>query len=366
MKNEKDSWGSLFLKSFILYALIPLLCVAVATVSVFAGGEGIYSLECLITQYSIDTLAERMALGNAVVEGEKNDESGSIFFLPPTADTASGLLPEEIRLQVMTSIPKGMLPILKTDLSSNSSFINTTKYDLDEKELIKKAQSFEIDPDEPLVLVLHTHTTEAYYTVPEDFINENAFGYYDPNNDSPRSDDPQKSVVSVGEEFCRVLGENSIPSVHCTRINDGDFNKSYTQSYYTALEYLEKYPSVKYVIDIHRDSIIRDNGDKLCPVSIINGEEAAQVMLVMGTDESGYSHPQWRVNMANALLFKEKMDEMYPGLSRPIYVRDVRFNQHISTGAMLLEMGSCGNTLSQARKSAALCARALAAAIKGE
>jgi len=366
MKSKKSELWNQILKSFILYALTPLLCVAVTAVSVFARGEGIYSLECLLTQYSIEALAERMALNSGVDEKEKNDEGGALYFLPPLTDAASGLLPEEIRLQVMTSIPEGMLPIIKADLSSKSVFINTTKYELDKEELLKDAQHFDFEKTEPLVLVLHTHTTEGYYEGPRDIITENAVGYYDPVNDSPRSSDPQKSVVAVGEELCRVLGENGIASVHCTEINDSDFNKSYQSSYYAALEYLEKYPSVKYVIDIHRDSIIRENGDKLCPVTTLDGEEVAQVMLVMGTDESGYSHPSWRKNMADALLFKEKMDEMFPGLSRPIYVRDVRFNQHVSTGAMLLEMGSCGNTVEQAIRSAKYCALALAAAIKGE
>ena len=171
-------------------------------------------------------------------------------------------------------------------------------------------------------------------------------------------------MVGVGDEFCKVLEENGIQTLHCDVLHDeGDFNSSYSRSYASVTEYLKKYPSIKYVIDIHRDSIVRDNGDKIKPYTVIDGKPCAQVMLVMGTDQA-YSHPNWRVNMGNALLYKDTMDALYPTLSRSIYVRTARFNQQTLTGAMLLEIGSCGNTFEEAENAAHYAALSLAALIR--
>ena len=363
MKRRCALWLKQAGKAFVIHALMPLICVGCLVLSLICKDMDLYSMECLAMEYSAKELAARLAWAAAEIREEKNDESGAYFYAVPTDPSlpAAGEEPLHLTLQ----LPQGMRPILRRDLSGKG-FINTTSYSLDEGALRERAELAPIKGEEPLVLVVHTHGTESFYEG-ERFLDAdgNADGYYDPQGDSPRSEDPEKNVLAVGEEFCRTLEEAGIAALHCTTLHDqGNFNQSYSNSYASVMNYLQEYPSIAYVVDIHRDSIVRDNGEKLKPYTVIEGKPCAQVMLVMGTDESGYSHPEWRVNMGNALLYKDTMDGLYPGLSRSIYVRDVRFNQHVSTGAMLLEVGSCGNRLEEAKNAAHFSAKALAALIQ--
>lgn len=349
-------------KGFLIYALMPLICFGCLSVVLVSHRVDLYSVECMAMEFSARELASRLAAAALPVEGEKNDESGAYFHALPEENAHSSPSGSETPLNVTLQIPEGMKPIVKKDLSGGSLFINTTDYELDPDALREQAQLAPVGK-EPLVLVLHTHTTEAFYEGESgaEFLDPSGVfdGYYDPQGDSPRSEDPEKSILAVGREFVRVLEEMGIPTLHCTVIHDKDFNSSYSASYRTVTAYLKEYPSLRYVIDIHRDSIVRENGEKIKPVTVIEGKACAQVMLVMGTDESGYAHPQWRTNMGNALLYKDTMDGLYPGLSRSVYVREVRFNQHVSVGAMLLEVGSCGNTTEEAKNGAYYSAKAL-------
>ncbi len=358
--------AALFAKAFLVYALMPLVTLAFALLLWLTGGGDFYRLECLAYEYSADSLAARLAGGELPLTAELNDEGGSFAFQFP--DAANGGIPSENeeKVDALPFAPEGMKPVIRRDLSGTSLFINTTPSSLDADSLRALSRLSPADGD-PLVLVLHTHGTEAYreggaYADKDG----NASFFYDPDKSSPRSVEREKNVVGIGDEFCRVLEENGIGTVHCDRLHDQpDFNRSYVNSYSSAVEYLEKYPSIKYVIDIHRDSVVRDDLTKIATCATLCGG-CAQVMLVAGTDESGYSHPDWRVNLGNALLWKDTMDRLYPSLSRPIYVRTVRFNQHVSTGAMLLEVGSCGNTFGEAKAAAAKAAEALAVLIRSE
>lgn len=361
-ERTKRFWKELS-RALTVYALMPLVCLGcLATVMVFAG-EQVEDVECLAVEYSARELAARLAILSQWPT-EHNDESGAYFFQVPQESPLGQPSTSEDPLKVTLNVPQGMKPIVKKDLSSSSLFINTTDFSLDAALLREQSRLVPLSGDQPLVLVVHTHTTEAYAAGSSDtlFVDPSGYadGYYDPNGDSPRSEDPDQSVVAVGAEFCRTLEEMGVPALHCTVRHDAQFNQSYTRSYETVKALLKQYPSIAYVVDIHRDSIVKDNGEKIKAYTQIEGRPCAQVMLVVGTDESGYSHPDWRVNMGNALLFYDTMQDLYPGLSRSIYVRDVRFNQHLSTGAMLLEVGTCGNTLPEALNAAHFSAKALA------
>ena len=354
-------------KLFLVYALMPLVTLSFALLLWITGGGDFYRLECLALEYSADALASRIAGGSLPASAEPNDESGAFGFQFPDAADQGLPSPGETPLEALPFAPEGLKPIVKLDLSGGGDFINTTSFELDPGALREAAELSPVPEEGPLVLVLHTHGTEAFsdggtgaYADPDG----RASGWYDPDGGSPRSEDRTKNVVGIGDEFCRVLEENGVAAVHCDRLHDlPDFNRSYVNSYASAVEYLEKYPSVRYVIDIHRDSVVRANGEKIATDASGCGG-CAQVMLVAGTDESGYAHPDWRINLGGALLWKDTMDELYPTLSRSIYVRTVRFNQHVSKGAMLLEVGSCGNTFDEAKTAAGYAARALAALIR--
>lgn len=220
---------------------------------------------------------------------------------------------------------------------------------------IKASQS----SDEPLVLILHTHTTEAY-------LGENDY-YYNPKNAvaETRSHKNSENVIAVGEVFASVLESMGINTLHCKDYHDiYVFNQSYNHSYDTVEKYLKAYPSIKYVIDLHRDSVIHTNGTKVQPVYEINGKRAAQVMLVIGTDGGGLTHKNWEKNLTLATMLQEKLVESYGDLARPLNIRSGRFNQQLCPGMLLLEVGSCGNTLEQAKYAARLVALEYAGLIK--
>ena len=207
--------------------------------------------------------------------------------------------------------------------------------------------------EEPVILILNTHTTESYV--------EDGTHYYSPPFTAGRTTDLNKNVALVSTELRKKLEEYNIPVIQSTRIHDEiSFRDSYIRSLETKNEYLEKYPSIKYIIDVHRDSIIAPDGEKFRPAIKINGREAAQLMLVVGTDDGGAYHPNWRDNLTFAVHLQQKMNDRYPMLARPIYVRNARFNQHVTTGTIILEVGSCGSSFSEALYSADLFGQCLA------
>ena len=113
------------------------------------------------------------------------------------------------------------------------------------------------------------------------------------------------------------------------------------------------------VIDIHRDAAEDSSGRPLALSSSQNGESCAQLMLVVGTDQGGLTHPDWQENLANALKLQSVLEGMYPGLCRNLDLRTERFNQHMTPGSLLVEVGVTGNTLTQAERSAVLLGDAL-------
>ena len=120
----------------------------------------------------------------------------------------------------------------------------------------------------------------------------------------------------------------------------------------TIAKNLKEEPNIKIVLDIHRDAMIDADGTKYKTYAQIdkNGEvlDSAQIMLVVGTNEGGMTHPEWEKNLSFAVKLQNVLNELYPGLMRPINLRQERFNQHATTGSLILEIGSSGNTLGEA------------------
>ncbi|MBP5755494.1 MAG: stage II sporulation protein P, partial [Clostridia bacterium] len=141
--------------------------------------------------------------------------------------------------------------------------------------------------------------------------------------------------------------------------DEGDFSAAYSKSRAATEEWLKKYPSIRYVLDIHRDSV-ESGGLAAAAVAEVEGRRAAQIMIVVGTDEKAGRHTGWKTNLANAVKLWKALYAISPSLVRPIYLRSASFNQDISPGALIIEVGSQGNTLEEAQESARLLARAMA------
>ncbi len=192
----------------------------------------------------------------------------------------------------------------------------------------------------PQILILHTHATEAYTMADGDNYEE---------SDPTRTTDERFNVIRVGEEMKAVFEEMGLSVVHDKTAYDyPGYSGSYARSLAGAQAWLEQYPTIQIILDVHRDAIIDRKGRVYDRTAVIDGEETAQVMLVVGSDESGLKHPHWRRNFTLALKLQGAMLEEDRSLPRPIDLRAQRFNQHLRGGCTLVEVGSSGNTLRQA------------------
>ncbi len=289
-------------------------------------------------------------------------------------DTTSRLIEQELfpaeMLEEVLPLKGTLHPIIAKTIESKNNILNETTYKINEDEIKGHAPVYDYSSAEPLVLVVHTHATECYFEKDdgvEIYYTDGAAtveGYYDENENKTRTEDKSKNVVAVGSEFCRSLEENGITSLHCTEMFDReDYNAAYSNSGKAIEKYLEKYPSIKLVIDLHRDSLVSEELVKIKAVTNALTERCAQVMIVAGSDAGGSYYPNWKRSLALDLEIKAVMDEKYPSLSRPIFLRGARYNQHLSYTSLLLEVGTCANTLEEAKTAARLAAECIATVI---
>ena len=198
----------------------------------------------------------------------------------------------------------------------------------------------------PQVLIVHTHGSEAY--------TQPAGQEYVPSGDC-RTTDESFSVVRVGDEIAAVLERAGIRVLHDRTLHDyPQYSGAYDRSLTAVERYLERYPSIVLVLDVHRDAISDSAGTPYKVVSAVAGANAAQMSFVIGTDGGGLSHPHWRENLKLAAAIQQTLCTDYPTLMRPITVRNSRYNQHTTTGSLLVEMGAAGNSLEEALFSARL------------
>lgn len=234
-------------------------------------------------------------------------------------------------------------PVEEVSVAKGMSISNSANIAVDPQELINEALGFSLDSDGPQILIVHTHTTES-------FTNDDKAKYT--ATDSDRSTNEEENISAVGRAMCEVFEQRGIQYIHDATVHDyPSYNGAYNRSKATVLANLEKYPSIKIVLDVHRDGIVRSDGTKVKVASDINGTKAAQCMFVVGSNVE-LTHNNWRENMKLACKLQNKANEMYPGLMRPINLRAERFNQQLSKGALILEVGSNGNTLEEAKTGA--------------
>lgn len=205
---------------------------------------------------------------------------------------------------------------------------------------------------EPQVLIFHTHATESF----ERFDTM----VYDTRN-TWRSTDNNSNMVAVGAAMQQSLEQNGIGVIHDTTQHDyPSYNGSYERSAETVKAYLEQYPSIKVVLDLHRDAMERDNQAIVKPVAMIDGQKTAQLMMICCCDDGSMNIPDWRKNLRFAAAFQDQAERMYPGLTRPILLCHRKYNMDLSPGSLLLEFGSNANTIEEAIRSAELAGLALA------
>ena len=231
---------------------------------------------------------------------------------------------------------------------------NRPGLDLDVAALASADLSLELPEEGPQVLIMHTHGSEAY--------TPDGTDTYVPTGEC-RTLDTAKNVVRVGDEIARVLTEMGLTVVHDTQLYDyPEYNGAYDRSLAAVEAWLEQYPSIRVVLDVHRDALVGEDGTIYKPITTVGGEQAAQVMLVMGSNAL-YDHPHWQENLSLAVKIQKEMNTLWPTLARPIGLRENRYNQQTTTGSLLVEVGAHGNTLQEALSAARMFARAAGAVL---
>lgn len=209
--------------------------------------------------------------------------------------------------------------------------------------------------NEPQVLIIHTHTTESY--------EQDNDGYYDTRFDG-RSLCPANSVVGVGAALAQTLADNGICVIHDgTVFDDPLYENSYSRSRERIEQILSEYPSIKVVLDIHRDGIA-DGDARIAPVAETDSGTAAQIMIICGCDDGSGILPDYMDNLRFAIYLQQGIERDTPGLTRPLLF-DYRFyNQDLTAGSLVIEIGALGNSREQALRSARLAGDSIASLLK--
>jgi len=243
-------------------------------------------------------------------------------------------LGEEVPFSLQTNV---ITSNNKTDKFTNEyngvKIKNESSYNLTEEMLIPNVD-FTNKKD---IIIYHTHTCESY--TPTEANNYVSSGNF-------RTTDLNYSVARVGTELTNRLINMGFNVHHDTTYHDYPaYTGSYTRSLSTISGILQNNKDSQFVIDLHRDAL--GSSSTYGPTVQIGDETVAQIMFVIGTDGGGLEHPNWLNNFKLAVKIQEKANEMYPGLFKPIILRNSRYNQHVTSGACIIEVGATGNTLEQ-------------------
>lgn len=335
----------------IICQVLPVLLTAVS-VTFFA-----YTAISIFGTFQLDKIfVTRMAIGR-IVGGTSKVQ----YIKAPESPTTSkselpGIQFADIKVPGSNSVPAPNPPPVE---DYTISLGNETPYNPDMSEILNSPRAIsplnellaDYGSDAPIVLILHTHGSE---------------GYSDSAGSSYRTEDKSKNVVAIGKIIADKLNEAGIPTIHCDTLFDAeDFNMAYYNASLEIRRVLREYPSVSYIIDVHRDSVELSDGTHYPLKAETDGHIAAQLMFVVGTDHGGSGHTAWRDNLSLAARIQYSIGTNYPALMRNVNLRSASFNQQYTKGSLILEVGSSGNTLEEAKISADIFANALIREIKG-
>ena len=225
------------------------------------------------------------------------------------------------------------------------------------RELVMEPLDWDLTGDEPTVLIYHTHAMESYTPqTGEDYTEEVPF----------RTADLDYNMVSIGTRLAELLENAGISVLHDTTLHDAaSYNGSYASSRETVEKYLAQYPFIRLVLDIHRDAAEDGSGHQVAATAETAQGDTARLMLVLGSEAGGLYNPNWQENYALAVKLQAVLEQESPGLCRELHLTDQRYNQDLSPGALLIEVGAAGNSHEEALRAMTPLAEAIAALSKG-
>ena len=228
-------------------------------------------------------------------------------------------------------------------------------WEVDTLALLQQPLEWELQGDAPTVLILHSHGTESF---------EKESGY---TETSPyRTLDTGYNMVSIGDRVAEILEAGGVRVIHDRTLYDYPaYNDAYSNARRAIETHLAENPSICLVLDLHRDAAEDAQGNQKSSTLTVSGKECAQLMLVMGSDKGSLSYPNWEKNLALAVKLQAQMEQTFPGIMRPVKLVTSRYNQDLSTGALLIEVGTAGNTHEQALMAAQCLAEGILALENG-
>jgi len=216
--------------------------------------------------------------------------------------------------------------------------------------LLSKPLEWDLFTEDPAVLILHTHSTESYTKTGEDYQETSAW----------RTLDENYNMLSIGQRVGEILEGNGIGVIHDQTLYDyPSYNGSYTRTRTALRELLKEHSGIRLILDLHRDAAGTDT-NQMRTKAVVNGTSSAQLMVVIGTNHDSYEE-----NLSLGLKLHAQLEQQAKGIMRPLQLRTQRFNQDLSSGALLIEVGAAGNSHPEALVAAEELAKAVIALAKG-
>lgn len=252
-------------------------------------------------------------LENTLNETQTNENQNTTEVSQARTDVTTEVVPNNVNLRVTNEY--------------NGVKVNN----MSDKTLTSEMLVPDIEVNKSKVIIYHTHTCESY--TPSEAFNYEMTGNY-------RSTDLNFSVARVGDELDSQLTSYGIQVIHDKTYHDHPaYNGSYSRSLVTAQNALNNNPETEIIIDLHRDAIADAN---YAPKVKIGDEYASQLMFVIGANNEGFNQ-----NLKFAIKVMEKANEIYPGLFKPMILRNAEYNQHLTKASCIIEVGATGNTLDE-------------------
>ena len=223
--------------------------------------------------------------------------------------------------------------------------------------LLLQSIAWQLDDGAPAVLIVHSHATESF-TKQSGQVYQESCAY--------RTEDRGFNMVAVGDALAELLREKGINVLHDRQLHDyPSYNAAYTNSRKSVEDYLREYPSIRIVLDLHRDAALNADGSQYATSATVDGKRSAQLMLLAGSDAAGGNHPGWKENLSLALKLQVLLEKENPGITRRTLLRGYAFNQDLCSGMLIVEVGTAGNTLEEALRAMPPLADAIAALKNG-
>lgn len=354
---------------------IPLIILSVFICgnyfSSFVAKAAVISAGIMLPQGAVGTVYKSIQNSNENNNTQNTIEVPTVISDEPSEQTVNSVkksdIPEDIQkmvreaqLQYSDYTHDGVIVEKQYDASSaTSTFQNitvrntTSSHSINIESSLNQKPTINItDKTQPTVLIFHTHTTESYQMLNNDWYTTEY---------PTRSNDLTRNMARVGTAICEELEKSGIGYIHDTEIHDTAYTGAYDRSRETILKIMKENPSIQIVLDVHRDAIEQKDGTRIKPTAVINNKKAAQIMIIAGCEDGKVSSfPSWEQNLTFALQLHKKAETLYPGLMRPILFSARKYNMDVIPCSVLLEFGSDSNTLAEAEYSGHLMGRAIA------